>query len=157
MSVPCDMLLHPELLTNDQLIHIIHERHLHFTNMDSIPRHELLEIFHSYCVPFGQRKPRDTGRGRMNRNRQTSPEPKSVLINVNNVNCNRKQLHPWPTERLKPAPDQLCGRVKLVRLDIKSEFVNNVVDMSKRKLCIDSTTSIDGPPAKRERKPITWP
>ncbi|XP_026752982.1 ashwin-like isoform X2 [Galleria mellonella] len=105
MAVPYEMLLHPELLTNEQLIQIIEERHLRVSNMESIPRHELLEIFHNYCVPYGQRKYRDTGRGKLlNKTRQTSPEPKSAL---NNNNHCRKLSQPWPTERLKPPPDQV--------------------------------------------------
>ncbi|XP_026752981.1 ashwin-like isoform X1 [Galleria mellonella] len=155
MAVPYEMLLHPELLTNEQLIQIIEERHLRVSNMESIPRHELLEIFHNYCVPYGQRKYRDTGRGKLlNKTRQTSPEPKSAL---NNNNHCRKLSQPWPTERLKPPPDQLSGRVKLLKLDNKSAFTNNIVDTSKRKLCIDSGSTTDCTPPKRERKPITWP
>ncbi|XP_028042209.1 ashwin-like isoform X2 [Bombyx mandarina] len=62
MAVPHEMLLHPELLSNEQLTHIIEQRHLRIDGIEKMPRDDLLDLFHQYCVPYGQRKYRDSGR-----------------------------------------------------------------------------------------------
>ncbi|CAK1585143.1 unnamed protein product [Parnassius mnemosyne] len=154
-NVPCDMLLHPELLTNQQLMSIIQERHLRVPNMETIARDELLELFHHYCVPYGQRKYRDSGRGKMlNKARHVSPEHTSRL-NLLNDNQNRKLSHAL-NDRLKPPPDLLSGHMKRIKLENKVAITNDV-NNHKRKMSIDSSPVSDAPPYKKERKPITWP
>ncbi|XP_013191662.1 ashwin [Amyelois transitella] len=158
MAVPCEMLLHPELLSNEQLILIIQERHLRMPDMERLPRDELLEIFHHYCVPYGQRKYRDSGRGRiLNKTRQTSPDPKTKLNSQINSQS-RKLMHPWPSERLKPPPEVMSGHCKMIKLEAKfsSTTINN--DSSKRKSSIESAfPRNESPPTKKVRNPITWP
>ncbi|XP_068633896.1 ashwin-like [Battus philenor] len=154
-NVSCDMLLHPELLTNEQLMAIIQERQLRVPNMAVLPRDELLELFHHYCVPYGQRKYRDTGRGKMlNRSRHMSPES-SPKLTLNNDNNNRKLGHSV-TERLKPPPDLLSGHMKRIKLDNKVEITNDI-NLFKRKMSIDNAPVPEAPPNKKERKPILWP
>ncbi|CAH0399677.1 unnamed protein product [Chilo suppressalis] len=155
MSVPCDMLLHPELLSNDQLINIIQQRHLHIPNVERMQRDELLELFHNFCVPYGQRKYKDTGRGKLlNQTRNMCSEP-PVKLNVFNDSQSRKIPYPERCDRLKPPPDLLSGHLKRIKLDIRPvSDVNN----SKRKMSIDSATpATDSPPPKKEKKAITWP
>ncbi|CAG9787937.1 unnamed protein product [Diatraea saccharalis] len=137
MSVPCDMLLHPELLSNSQLIALIKERRLHIPDVERMHRDELLQVFHSYCVPYGQRKYRDTGRGKiLNQARNVSSEP-AVKLNVFNDSHHRKISHMDNCERLKPPPDLLSGHLKRIKLDIKP--VSDVIS-SKRKMSIDSVS-----------------
>ncbi|KAL0879922.1 hypothetical protein ABMA27_002442 [Loxostege sticticalis] len=157
MAVSCEMLLHPELLSSEQLLYIIKERRLNIANLESMPRHELLDVFHNYCVPYGQRKYRDSGRGKMlNKARPASPEPVVQLNTINNTQ-NRKFTHTQTSDRIKPPPDLLSGHLKRIKLDIKSKPVPEV-NVWKRKMSIDATTQVsDSPPPKKERKPITWP
>lgn len=166
MFVPCEMLLHPELLTNEQLTYIIKEvcspvnvlllyqnkkkqaylfclyfqRHLRIPNIDGMKRDELLDIFHHYCVPYGQRKYRDSGRGRiLNRTRPTSPEPARKLNTI--VENGRKHTNP-NCDRLKPAPDLLSGHMKRIKLETTvtpvkiHDYLNNI----KRKMSVDSVS-----------------
>lgn len=111
-----------------------------------MPRDELLEVFHHYCVPYGQRKYRDSGRGRMlNKTRQSSPEP---AVKLNTFSSNgfmsngqvRKSTHySDKSERLKPPPDLLSGHLKRIKLDIKSQKVLNVNNW-KRKMSVDAVS-----------------
>ncbi|CAH2046871.1 unnamed protein product, partial [Iphiclides podalirius] len=154
-NISCDMLLHPELLTNEQLISIIQERHLRVPNMESMHRDELLEIFHQYCVPYGQRKYRDSGRGKiLNKTRHISPEPTRKLNMFNDIQ-NRKQSNSF-NERLKPPPDLLSGHIKRIKIENKIVITNDNNNF-KRKIAIDSLPISEIPPMKKERKPITWP
>lgn len=107
--------------------------------MESMPRDELLEVFHNYCVPYGQRKQKDSGRGKMlNKTRQISPEP-SPKLNVFNDIQNRKQSHSF-TERLKPAPDLLSGHVKRIKIENNVKIANDI-NICKRKVTIDSVSN----------------
>lgn len=165
MAVSCEMLLHPELLSSEQLLYIIKEvtcfsfirqfyeakdviyfciyynttylqRRLNIANLESMPRHELLDVFHNYCVPYGQRKYRDSGRGKMlNKARPASPEPVVHLNTINNTQ-NRKFTHTQTSDRIKPPPDLLSGHLKRIKLDIKSKPVPEV-NLWKRKMSID--------------------
>ncbi|CAB3254315.1 unnamed protein product [Arctia plantaginis] len=158
MSISFEMLLHPELLTNEQLIYVIQERHLRIPNIERMERDEILQIFHHYCVPYGQRKYRDSGRGRLlNRARPTSPESPSKLHTMVSQ-CN-KNTNPH-CNRLKPPPDLLSGHMKRIKLENTTTPTNTRRNINeiKRKMSIDSMPpATDSPPPKKERKPITWP
>lgn len=157
MSVPFDMLLHPELLTNEQLICIIQERHLRVSNLRHMRRYELLDIFHHYCVPYGQRKYRDSGRGKLlNKNRPLSPEPTKKL---NKINQEVKQNN-LNRDRLKPPPECMSSFTKRFKIETTITPISNkdCYSVNKRKMSVDSVTvTNDCPPQKKERKPITWP
>ncbi|KPJ05156.1 PREDICTED: uncharacterized protein LOC106116821 [Papilio xuthus] len=153
-NVPFDMLLHPELLTNEQLTTIIQQRHLRVPNMDSMTRDDILELFHHYCVPYGQRKHRDSGRGKaLSRGRHVSPEP-PVKVGLASDNKNNNNVSHMLSKRLKP-PDLLSGHMKRIKLDNKK--INNESDTFKRKISVDSTLVCEAPPHKKEKKLITWP
>ncbi|XP_075975214.1 ashwin-like [Anticarsia gemmatalis] len=158
MSVPFEMLLHPELLTNEQLIFIIQERYLRIPNIGGMKRDELLDVFHNYCVPYGQRKYRDSGRGRiLNKARPVSPEPAKKLHTASEQF--RKNTNP-NCERLKPPPDMYSGLTKRVKIEttVTPVKIENCFSHIKRKMALDTTTpATDSPPPKKERKPITWP
>ncbi|KAJ8723528.1 hypothetical protein PYW08_003440 [Mythimna loreyi] len=161
MSVPFDMLLHPELLSNEQLICIIQERHLRIPNICHMQRDQLLDVFHHYCVPYGQRKYRDSGRGRMlNKTRQPSPQPTKKL-NIMTNQDNKRNNNNLNCERLRPPPDCLSSQPKRIKIETTIAPITdatNFANMSKRKICIDPTTlASDCPQPKKERKPITWP
>lgn len=170
MSVPFDMLLHPELLTNEQLISIIQEvkiaffyfvivpkqkeglifvfdfyfqRHLRVPNMGFMQRDELLDVFHHYCVPYGQRKYRDSGRGKLlNRTRQPSPEPAKKL----NIMINRQIVHNnnnAKCDRLGIPPDCLSSQIKRIKIETTIAPIadqTNFLNLSKRKMSIDSVS-----------------
>ncbi|XP_041979877.1 ashwin-like [Aricia agestis] len=156
MAVPCEMLLHPELLTNEQLMSIIRERHLRVPNIEMMDRDILLDVFHQYCVPYGQRKYRDSGRGKvLNKVRDMSPEQMHKLDTINN-NIVHNSSYQREVDRLKPPPDMLSCQIKRIKLDSKP---NDVTDgnISKRKMSIDSDKAAETPPRKKERKLITWP
>ncbi|XP_023943041.2 ashwin [Bicyclus anynana] len=161
MAIPCEMLLHPELLTNEQLIQIIQERHLRVQNLHRMARDELLDLFHQFCVPYGQRKYKDSGRRKLlNKGRQPSPEP-VVTLNTFNINKeSRKSLHS-PCERLKPPPDILSCHMKRIKLDNKLQNSKSPcfdVNVHKRKMSVDDVSPMmECSPPKKERKLITWP
>ncbi|CAH2085010.1 unnamed protein product [Euphydryas editha] len=158
MAVPYDMLLHPELLSNEQLIQVIQERHLRIENLRKKSRYDLLDLFHQYCVPYGQRKYRDSGRGKiLNEFRMSNTDlAKTLDVINNNYISNRKKAYS-NSERLKPSSDVLSGQMKRIKLDGNSTATGNVIN-NKRKMSIDTVnTSTDCPPPKKERKPITWP
>lgn len=152
------MLLYPELLSNDQLIFIIKEvsktinycfiaflifgvnlshclqRHLRVENIERMSRCELIELFRNYCVPYGQRKYRDSGRGKvLNKTRHCSPEPVPKLNVFSNDQCNKNSRS--NCDRIKPPPDILSGHMKRIKLDSLVGDLN-----SKRKMSIDSVS-----------------
>ncbi|XP_050348528.1 ashwin-like [Nymphalis io] len=158
MAVPCDMLLHPELLSNEQLIQVIQERHLRINNLQIKARDELLDLFHQFCVPYGQRKYRDSGRGKiLNEVRMSNAESAKNLDLINNNYINNRKKTYSNSERLKPPSDLLSGQMKRIKLDCNNIAFNNS-NYYKRKMSIDGvSSSIDSPPIKKERKAITWP
>ncbi|XP_047531075.1 ashwin-like [Vanessa atalanta] len=158
MAVPFDMLLHPELLSNEQLIQVIRERHLRINNLQIKARDELLDLFHQFCVPYGQRKYRDSGRGKiLNEVRMSNAESAKNLDAINNNYINNRKKSYSNTERLKPSSDMLSGQMKRIKLDGNNIAFNNSHN-NKRKMSIDAVNSPTGsPPIKKERKPITWP
>uniref|UniRef100_A0A2H1W4L4 SFRICE_015910 n=1 Tax=Spodoptera frugiperda TaxID=7108 RepID=A0A2H1W4L4_SPOFR len=159
MSVPFDMLLHPELLSNEQLIRVIQERHLRVPNLGLLHRDELLDIFHNYCLPHGQRKYRDSGRGKiLNKSRQLSPEPVRKLNVMNNQESKVYKGNPG-CDRLKPPPDCVSSHPKRIKIETTISPITNTgfLNTNKRKNCAESITTTDSPPSKKERKPITYP
>ncbi|CAH0587131.1 unnamed protein product [Chrysodeixis includens] len=160
MSVPCEMLLHPELLSNEQLICVIQQRHLRVPNMELMRRDELLEVFHNYCVPYGQRKYRDSGRGKLlNKTRQPSPEPAKRLNVMYSEEVKQTKVK-YSCERLKPPPDVFSSHTKRIKLETTISPIahNDIFNINKRKVGVDPTTlANDCPPPKKDRKPITWP
>ncbi|VVC87073.1 unnamed protein product [Leptidea sinapis] len=157
MALPCDLLLHPELMNNQQLIYIIEERQLRVPNIEKLSRDELLTIFHQFCVPYGQRKYRDSGRGKiLNKSRNLTPENSPPKINIAYGRPEHERiLHRTHNDILKPTPDLLSGHMKRIKLDSLSVLSNG--DKFKRKLSIDNMVVTDSPPPKKERKQITWP
>lgn len=104
------------------------------SNLNNMPRDELLEIFHHFCVPYGQRKYRDTGRGKvLNKSRPMSPQ-RNQTITIHN---NRKSAPADYFERVKPPPDLLAGHMKRIKLENKINEYH-----LKRKMSIDSVCSI---------------
>ncbi|KAG7298851.1 hypothetical protein JYU34_017304 [Plutella xylostella] len=161
MSVPCDILLHPYLLSNQQLISSLQERHL-CVNLEEMDRDHLLELFHHYCVPLSQRRYRDSGRGRiLNKNRNLPAD--STPDWVKSENLNKAVKH--HSERIKPPPDLLSGHIKRIKISVEVEATPMTQDSHethKRKYSMDtSDTSANNveTPAKRQRKhqAITWP
>ncbi|XP_004930693.1 ashwin [Bombyx mori] len=150
MAVPHEMLLHPELLSNEQLTHIIEQRHLRIDGIEKMLRDDLLDLFHQYCVPYGQRKYRDSGRGKiLNRTRHISPEPSRSLNKI-------KETRHTTVERIKPPPDLLSGHMKRIKLEnvtTKCSHMNS--NNHKRKIINDPNS--EPIQAKKERKVITWP
>ncbi|OWR49511.1 putative ashwin protein [Danaus plexippus plexippus] len=123
------MLLHPELLPNEKLIQIIHERHLRIPNLSNMSRPELLGLFHQFCLPYGQRRYRDSGRGKiLNKCRQLSPD-RTVTMAIsdkqrNSLTCSQvsdnglnKISHRSNEDRPEPAPDVLSGQIKRIKID----------------------------------------
>ncbi|XP_049872828.1 ashwin-like [Pectinophora gossypiella] len=158
MNVPCDLLLHPELLTNEQLKDIIQQRHLKIPYIEQMQRDDLLDLFHQFCVPYGQRRYRDSGRGKiLNKTRQMSPERPPKFNTINTIES-RKLSRTWSSDRIKPPPDLLSGHMKRIKLENKSPTVNKDVNNIKRKMSVDGDTLInESPPPKKDKKPITWP
>lgn len=110
------------------------QRHLRVENMERMSRCELIELFRNYCVPYGQRKYRDSGRGKvLNKNRNCSPEKVANLDVFCNNQCNKVSRSNY--DRIKPPPDILSGHMKRIKLD------SLVSDYSKRKMSIDSVST----------------
>ncbi|KAJ0183101.1 hypothetical protein K1T71_001077 [Dendrolimus kikuchii] len=161
MALPCEMLLHPELLTNEQLMHIIQERHLCIPHIECLPRDELLDLFHHYCVPYGQRKYRDSGRGKLlNKTRHISPE-RITKLNVMNYSKMQSRKSQSSCERIKPPPDILSGHMKRIKIESNCPVFTkelNTINVNKRKISVDNQSQpMECPPVKKERKLITWP
>lgn len=102
-------------------------------------RDQLLELFHHYCVPYGQRKYRDSGRGKvLNRSRHLSPETGPKL---NTMYSNERKSSHSSKDRIKPPPDLLSGHMKRIKIENKTfttfAFKEN---NCKRKMSIDSVS-----------------
>lgn len=111
------------------------QRHLHIGNLERMNRCELLEIFRNFCVPYGQRKYRDSGRGKvLNRTRHYSPEPAGKLVLHCDNHSNKTSRSNF--DRIIPPPDILSGHMKRIKLESLAYDVNN----SKRKMSIDSVS-----------------
>lgn len=113
-------------------------------NLHRMARDELLELFHQFCVPYGQRKYRDSGRGKLlNKVRRTSPEPVVTLNTFNNNYVSKKSLHST-CDRLKPPPDLLSCHMKRIKLENKAHnHKSQGVDtnVNKRKMSVDDVSS----------------
>lgn len=113
------------------------QRHLRVENIKRMSRDELVELFRNFCVPFGQRKYRDTGRGKvLNRTRHCSPEPVAKLSVINH-NHNVRQPH-LKRDRSKPPPEQLSSQMKRIKLD--NNVNRDTIKNSKRKMSIDAVS-----------------
>lgn len=87
-------------------------------------------------MPYGQRKYRDSGRGKvLNKTRHCSPEPAGKLNIFRNNQCNKVSRS--NRDRIKPPPDILSGHMKRIKIDSLICDVNN----SKRKMSIDSVSA----------------
>lgn len=110
-------------------------------NLHTMQRDELLSIFHQYCVPYGQRKYKDSGRGKvLNKNRNSNSEspskPNTIyngIINTNNYQLKFKRYH--EDDLLKPPPD--TGHIKRIKLD--GNLVRET-DKFKRKVPVDQVS-----------------
>lgn len=100
-------------------------------------RDSLLEVFHSYCVPYAQRRCKDNGRGNIrNINKMRSVNAQETLItHVDIVDSVQNRVIRLNTEGLKPPPDLLSGHMKRIKLtteiDKRSSF-NCDVNIIKR-------------------------
>lgn len=104
--------------------------------MDTMSRDDLLDLFHHYCVPYGQRKHRDSGRGKVLNRRHVSPEPAATVCLASD-NQNKNLSHEL-SKRLKPPPDLLSGHMKRIKLENKK--INNDFDTLKRKMSVDAVS-----------------
>lgn len=114
-------------------------------NLHNMRRDELLDLFHQFCVPYGQRRYRDSGRGKiLNKVRNVSPEQFKTLntfkssVTTTTIKLNRKTLHS-DCERLKPPPDILSGQMKRIKLD-SNITANDESKKNKRKMSIDAVS-----------------
>lgn len=107
-------------------------------------RDELLDLFHQFCVPYGQRRYRDSGRGKvLNKIRNISPESVTTLNifdNKSTIKINRKKIYS-DSERLKPPPDILSGQMKRIKLDNNITSTDNM-SRNKRKMSVDAVSWI---------------
>lgn len=107
--------------------------------MELMRRDELLDVFHNYCVPYGQRKYRDTGRGKLlNKTRQPSPEP-AKKSNVTYGQEVKQTIVKLNCERLKPPPDVFSSHTKRIKIETKISPIayNDIFNINKRKVAID--------------------
>lgn len=98
-------------------------------------RCDLIELFKNYCVPYGQRKYRDSGRGKVLNKTRRSPDPPPKL-NILNHNRGRKMSIDG-SERLKPPPDLLSGHMKRIKLE---NPIHSEDTYCKRKMSVDSVS-----------------
>lgn len=106
--------------------------------MERMARDDLLELFHRFCVPYGQRKCRDNGRGKvLNKARRMSPE-RVPKLNTRDISQSRKFQCNY--DRVKPPPDLLSGHMKRIKLDKAPEKIK-VVNVTKRKMSIDTVST----------------
>lgn len=113
-------------------------------NLHRMARDELLELFHQFCVPYGQRKYRDSGRGKLlNKVRHTSPEP-VVTLNIFSNNYGSKKSLRSTCDRLKPPPDLLSCHMKRIKLENKTQSnksQNVEINVHKRRMSVDDVSS----------------
>lgn len=101
-------------------------------------RDDLLEMFHRFCVPYGQRKYKDSGRGKvLNKTRRMSPER---VIKLNTINSSQNRKSQSNHNRVKPPPDLLSGHMKRIKLDKVPEKIK-IVNGTKRKMSIDAVST----------------
>lgn len=111
-------------------------------NLQRMKRDELLDLFHQFCVPYGQRRYRDSGRGKvLNKIRNISPDSVTTLNTFDNkstIKINRKKIYS-DSERLKPPPDILSGQMKRIKLDNNITSTDNM-SRNKRKMSVDAVS-----------------
>ena len=111
-------------------------------NLQRMRRDELLDLFHQFCVPYGQRRYRDSGRGKvLNKTRNISPELVTTYNTFDNksmIKINRKTLHS-DSDRLKPPPDTLSGQMKRIKLDNNLTSTDNI-SKNKRRMSVDAVS-----------------
>lgn len=125
------------------IVDIYFQRHLRIPNMGNMRRDELLDIFHHYCVPYGQRKYRDTGRGKLlNKTRQSGPEPAKKLNIMNNQEIKHSKGNPNCDTLRPPLEDFLSSNVKRIKIETTISPITNTdfFNMNKRKIAIDSVS-----------------
>lgn len=101
-------------------------------------RDDLLEMFHRFCVPYGQRKYKDSGRGKvLNKARRMSPERVPKLNTIDTTHSRKSQSN---HDRVKPPPDLLSGHMKRIKLDRVPEKIR-IVNGTKRRMSIDAVST----------------
>lgn len=123
------------LLHNLSYLHLF-QRHLRVPEIAVMARDDLLELFHRFCVPYGQRKYRDSGRGKLlNKTRHMSPEGASKLNKMDT--CQSRKSHS-NHNRITP-PDLLSGHMKRIKLDLPEKIKDT--NSFKRKMSIDAVST----------------
>uniref|UniRef100_A0A6B2EI88 Uncharacterized protein n=1 Tax=Phlebotomus kandelakii TaxID=1109342 RepID=A0A6B2EI88_9DIPT len=134
-------LLHPNLLTNEQIVEILKERQLDIPNITGVGREELMRLYMNFIMPQPCRRTRD--RSRLETGSAT-PEKE-----ISNGELKRKHNRITFTEDRESKETQYK-----VKLPYKPQESDTRTTTPKRR-----TSSENSPPQNphSKRKKITWP
>ncbi|GAB0094107.1 hypothetical protein DMENIID0001_093310 [Sergentomyia squamirostris] len=141
-------LLHPNLLSNAEIVAQIKQRHLNIPNLDNMDREELVRVYNNFILPQPCRRPRNRGAvdGRSNNADETEfPENGSLL----NRDLKRKHERITFSEEEKKHEMTNC---KIKRTYDAATCETAIQESAKRTLPERSP-----PQNPSKRKKITWP
>ncbi|CAG5132098.1 unnamed protein product [Candidula unifasciata] len=173
-KIPDFIWLYPDLLSEDGLRFILRQRFIKHSKSDleSLPKEDLVELFNRYVLPLPQRKYRSNRRGQEMTRKQIlldkslkrksaddsdqsktkknrADVPSSGLIN--HVNSSAA-----PAARLKPPPSLVNFEKKVVKLVASGDKCLHIDDQKVEGL--QEASKDNGPsPAKKKFEKITWP
>uniref|UniRef100_A0A1L8DBE4 Protein aael aael007744 aedes aegypti n=1 Tax=Nyssomyia neivai TaxID=330878 RepID=A0A1L8DBE4_9DIPT len=131
-------LLHPNLLTNEQIMALLKERQLDIPNIATMGREELVRLYKNFLLPQPCRRPRN----KSNPENGDTECPDKV-----NGELKRKHNRITITEEVKPKDTHY----KVKRSNSKTE-ADSTLEMTPKRKC-----SPEKSPPHTKRKKITWP
>ncbi|XP_021355339.1 ashwin-like [Mizuhopecten yessoensis] len=156
--------LYPELLSKDGLLDILKQRYVSHSNLESLEKDDLVELYYKYVIPLPQRKYKMNRRGREMTRKQIMLAKKRKIVAPDETEPAKKKRHEDNTvnsrfitsfndpskaeSRLKPPPSCIDLTKKTIKLGSSSKpsaTENN-----------DSKNDTDSPPTKKKIKLITF-
>uniref|UniRef100_A0A1B0DB79 Uncharacterized protein n=1 Tax=Phlebotomus papatasi TaxID=29031 RepID=A0A1B0DB79_PHLPP len=144
-------LLHPNLLTNEQIVAILKERHLDISNIAGTSREELVRLYKSFIMPQPCRRAKERG---IPENGNSGTEAKDCL-DRDQANGERKRKHNRITfSEGDTKSKEICYKVK--RTDDKPEILKHIdTEVTQKRRISSENSSPQNPHTKRKK--ITWP
>ncbi|XP_050392297.1 ashwin [Patella vulgata] len=142
-------LLYPELLSRDVLIKVLHQRYIQKTNIQSLDKEELLNLYYQYILPLPQRKYKLNRRGREMTKKQILKAKKRRFVNTSTTDGDPPKKKRLSTESLlitpsgSPSANRLKPPPSCINYDKKVIKLNSIKNLDEAEKIEKLTSDID--------------